>query len=94
MTKRRILGCYTETEEKTTFTYGGWDGTGYNGEGKKQRVWRRANDTGKYVCKYMPCFHAYCILKIDESYKHPVTGLPQAFFENDYEHDVMKTVMV
>lgn len=90
MAKHRTLGCYTETKEKVTFTFGGWDGTGYNGEGKTQSVWRRPNDTSKYICKWMPRYHAYCILKIEESYKHAVSGLPHAFFENDFEREKMK----
>lgn len=44
MAKTRRLGNFTETNEKVEFTFMGWDGTGYNGEGKTQKVWRIVGD--------------------------------------------------
>lgn len=92
MARARRLGNFTETNEKVEFAFYGWDGTGYNGEGKTQKVWRLPNDDTKYICKWMPRFRAYCILKIDEEYRAKETNLPTAFFVNDFEKEEMENI--
>lgn len=92
MARARRLGNFTETKEKVEFTFHGWDGTGYNGDGKIQKVWRLPNDDTKYICKWMPCFKAYCILKIDEEHRAKETNLPTAFFVNDFEKQEMENI--
>lgn len=84
------LADFTETKEKVTFTYSGWDGTGYDGEGKTQRVWRRKNSEDKFICKWMPCYHSYCILKVDESYRHEKSGLPTVDFYCEFDPSMME----
>jgi hypothetical protein len=92
MAKTRRLGNFTETNEKVEFTFMGWDGTGYNGEGKTQKVWRIAGDETKYICKWMPGYHAYCILSINENDRAKQTNLPKAYFVGDFEREEMETI--
>lgn len=87
----RTICNFKETSKKVEFTMGGWDGTGYDGEGKKMNIWTDDNMPDMtFVCKWMPCYQEYCILKIDFNEKHEVSGLPQAYFFNSFPASYMK----
>ncbi len=84
----RRIANFKETSKKVELTMEGWDGTGYNGEGKKMNVWENdAFPNDIFVCKWMPCFRRYCVLKVNTSRKHSVSGLPTAYVVDDFSSD-------
>lgn len=92
--KTRILSdTFIETKEVIEITFLGWDGTGYDGEGKKMKVWTCNNDDKKYVCKWMPCYKAWCVLVVTDE-KHEKTNLPIVTFFADYESNRMRTTNI
>ncbi len=89
--KTRILAnTFVETNKKELITFGGWDGTGYNGEGKMMKLWtseKFPND--KFICKWMSCYQAWCILKVTD-FKHKESGLPEVQYFIDFGKDEMR----
>lgn len=87
---RTLAHRFKETKEKVEITMGGWDGTGYNGEGKKMNVWvSETSPEKKFVCKWMPCYQEYCILVVDFDAKHEVSNLPTVSFYNSFPSEDM-----
>ena len=88
---RTLANSFKETKEKVEITMGGWDGTGYNGEGKKMNVWTSETAPDKkFVCKWMARYKQYCLLVIDFDSKHEKTGLPTVSFYNSFSADCMR----
>ena len=86
----RQIQNFKETSKKVEITMTGWDGTGYNGEGKKMNIW--TNDRmpeAVFVCKWMPEYQEYCVLKVDFDNKHEKTGLPQVDFFDSFPANMM-----
>lgn len=82
----RAIYDFTETKEKVEITMNGWDGTGYDGEGKTMNVWvNKMVPNAKYVCKWMPSYEAYCILLVNFDRKHEKTGLPTVEYVNSFD---------
>lgn len=87
---RTLANSFKETKEKVDITMGGWDGTGYNGEGKKMNVWVSETAPGKkFVCKWMPRYQEYCLLAVDFDAKHEVSNLPTVSFYNSFSSEYM-----
>lgn len=85
------LGNYRETSRKVEFTMSGWDGTGYQGEGKKMNIWvNPLKPEGIFVCRYMACYKKWCVLKICKEQLHEISGLPIAFYEDSFGKEMMK----
>lgn len=89
MKTSRNISCFVETNKKVEFTYSGWDGTGYNGEGKKQNIWVIPGDGRQFVMRYMSCYKAYCFLEVTNE-KHEVSGLPVAQFYSSVAKENVK----
>lgn len=87
----KTLGNFTETRNKVTFTFGGWDGTGYNGETVTKNVWVLPNDDKQYVVKYMARYHAYCVLEVAPCNipNTPFFGQLCATYVNDFPKSAM-----
>jgi len=69
----------TKTMEKITVTTGGWDGTGYNGEGKARIVYTNAKGE-KFIKARFGNIWSY--LKILDT-KHKVSGLLETAYHSD-----------
>ena len=61
-----------KTNERLLVTTGGWDGTGYDGEGKERPVY--VNDKGEKFVKGRGYKGQWCYLKVTEK-RHEVSGL-------------------
>lgn len=84
----RQISNFKETPKKVEITMAGWDGTGYDGEGKKMNVWTNEYIPGAtFVCKWMPCYKEFCFLQVDFNDKHEKTGLPKVHFTNSFTAD-------
>jgi hypothetical protein len=62
---------FEDTKKKEFVTFGGWDGTGYNGEGKNVPVYTHKENGKRYVRTYnrgWRCYH-----EITDQ-KHPASG--------------------
>jgi len=75
------IGGFTETKEKITVTFGGWDGKSYNGEGKTLSVWTHRAHPGKQFVlagrgKYRS-FHEVLTTN------HTKSGLPEVSYHTD-----------
>ena len=67
---------FTKTNEKITFTFGGWDGKSYNGETRTQDVYTVPTLPGKKFIKfYSRKFKTYTYHVVTEQL-HPITNVP------------------
>ena len=76
----KTIGIFTQTNEKITITFGGWDGRSYDGEGVNLRVWTSTHYPDKKFVKsshYGGVFHEV----LDE--KHEKSGLNRVTYFAD-----------
>ena len=67
---------FIETNEKITFTFGGWDGKSYNGETRTQTVYTNHMCPGKKFIKfYSRKFKEYSYHVITDEL-HSITNVP------------------
>lgn len=72
---------WIKTDEKITFTFGGWDGKSYDGETRTQNVYTNPMNPGKKFIKfYSRKFKEYTYHLIDESDLHPITNVPTVMY--------------
>lgn len=68
---------FTETNEKITFTFGGWDGKSYDGETRTSKVYTHPMNPGKKFIKfYSRRFKEYTYHVVNENELHPITNVP------------------
>lgn len=68
---------FIKTNEKITFTFGGWDGKSYNGETRTQNVFTHPAHPGKKFIKfYSRKFKEYTYHMVDENELHEISGVP------------------
>ncbi|MCL1857689.1 MAG: hypothetical protein FWF92_00445 [Oscillospiraceae bacterium] len=76
----KTIGAFTQTNEKITITFGGWDGRSYNGEGVNLRIWTNKHYPDKRFVKsshYGGVFHEV----LDD--KHEKSGLTEVTYFAD-----------
>lgn len=69
---------FTKSKEKMVVTMGGWDGTGYDGEGKARQVYTSNWNPGKKFVKGRGSHGVWCFCLVREDQPHEVSGLPTA----------------
>jgi len=72
----KTIGMFTQTNEKITVTFGGWDGKSYDGEGATLRVWTSKHYPDKKFVKtshYGGVFHEVLNEKHEKSGLNRVT---------------------
>lgn len=93
MAKLRECGSFIETNEKITFTFGGWDGKSYNGEPCTKNIWRDTNYHGKdkkFVVTYLPKYKVYMFHEINEVRFHDVSNLPTCDVVAEFDKNLME----
>lgn len=62
---------FEDTKQKESVTFEGWDGSGYNGEGKNVPVYTNKENGKRYVRTYN---RGWCCYHEVTDKKHPVSG--------------------
>lgn len=65
---------FTKTSEKVTFTFGGWDGKSYNGEGQTKPVYTK--NSKRFILAYSAAYKVYIVHELTGKF-HPVSGLEE-----------------
>lgn len=63
---------FSKTSEKVTFTFNGWDGKSYNGEGQTKPVYTK--NSKRFVLAYSAAHKVYIAHELTGKF-HPVSGL-------------------
>ena len=63
---------FTKTNEKVTFTFGGWDGKSYNGEGQTKTVYTK--NSARFILAYSNAHKVYIAHELTGKF-HSVSGL-------------------
>jgi len=75
------IGGFTETKEKITVTFGGWDGKSYDGEGRTLNVWIHCAQPGKqFVLAGRGKYRSFHLVKATT---HPKSGFPEVAYHTD-----------
>ena len=70
---------FTKTSEKVTFTFNGWDGKSYNGEGQTKPVCIK--NSKRFVLAYSAFYHDYFAYELIGKF-HPVSGFEKVRFHS------------
>lgn len=71
------MKTFEKTNEKITFTFGGWDGKSYNGETRTSNVYVHPMLPGKKFIKfYSRRFREQTYHIVHEDDLHPITNVP------------------
>lgn len=65
---------FTKTGEKVTFTFNGWDGKSYNGEGQTKPVYTK--NSKRFVLAYSAAYKVYIAHELTGKF-YPVSGLEE-----------------
>ena len=74
---------FVKTQNKVTFTFAGWDGKSYDGEGQTKNIYTHPMIKGEFIVAWAPAFRCYCIHKVSTDI-HPKSGLPKVYFHYDF----------
>lgn len=77
---------FTKTKERMVVTMGGWDGTGYDGEGKARQVYVSNWYPGKKFVKARGSHNVWCFCVISGK-PHRISGLPEADYFTECNPD-------
>ena len=68
---------FIKTSEKVTFTFGGWDGKSYNGEGQTKTVYTK--NLARFILAYSNAHKVYIAHELTGKF-HPVSGFEKVRF--------------
>ena len=70
---------FIKTSENVTFTFSGWDGKSYNGEGQTKPVYTK--NSKRFVLAYSAFYHDYFAYELIGKF-HPVSGFEKVRFHS------------
>ena len=70
---------FTKTNDKVTFTFNGWDGKSYNGEGQTKPVYTK--NSKRFVLAYSAAYKVYIAHELTGKF-HPVSGFEKVRFHS------------
>ena len=70
---------FIKTSENVTFTFSGWDGKSYNGEGQTKPVYTK--NSKRFVLAYSAFYHDYFAYELIGK-SHPVSGFEKVRFHS------------